>query len=202
MNTETEVKFTGADLAKVRRALHRAGASRLACRAERNEVLDDVAGSLKGRDVLLRLRDDGRSILTVKSPAPQPSPEGLKTRIEHESEVADLAAVRAGLGALGYAPVFAYEKVREEWEFLGCHVCLDALCFGSFVEIEGEPRAIRAAADALGLDWARSTPQNYHRLHAAWRAANGLAPQDSFVLTEAQRSAALALFAEEFDVVF
>lgn len=199
MNTETEVKFTGADLAIVRRALHRAGARRLACRAERNEVLDDGAGSLKARGVLLRLRDDGRALLTVKAPSPHPSPEGMKTRIEHESEIADLAAVRAGLGALGYALAFAYEKVREEWEFLGCHVCLDALCFGAFVEIEGEPDAIRAAAQALGLDWASSTPQNYHRLHAAWRAASGLAPQDSFVLTEAQRDAALALFAEKFD---
>ena len=55
-----------------------------------------------------------------------------------------------------YAPVFAYEKVREEWEFAGCHVCLDRLCFGDFVELEGEPESIRAAAAALGLDWARN----------------------------------------------
>jgi len=198
MSTETEVKFVGIDIPALRRTLRRAGAVRLACRLERNEVLDDPDRSLKARGVLLRLRDDGRAILTVKAPAPGPSPAGLKTRIEHESGLDDLAAVRAGLAVLGFAPVFAYEKVREEWAFMDCHVCLDRLCFGDFAEIEGEAGAIRAAALALHLDWARSTPENYHRLHAAWRAAKGLAPQDSFVFDETERAAALALFDEKF----
>ncbi|EPR44109.1 adenylate cyclase [Desulfovibrio sp. X2] len=207
MKYEIEVKFKNADLASVRRRLAAAGGVRLGRRFERNEVFDDAARSLRGRGVLLRLRDDGRALLTIKAPVPAGeggllsaagTGGGLKIRQEYESGVTDLAAVRAGLLALGYEEALAYEKVREEWSFMDCHVCLDRLSFGDFLEVEGEEEAIRACAAALELDPAQASAENYHTLHARWRAAQGLSPQDSFVFVGAAREEALALFREDF----
>ena len=193
MRQEIEVKFKNVNLADLRKIIHARGGKRLGCRFERNIVFDDPARTLRARGVLLRLRDDGRFILTVKAPPDTPPPPGLKVRTEYESEVADFAALRSGLRALGYEEALRYEKVREEWLLLGCDVCLDHLNFGDFCEIEGQPDAIRACAAELGLDWNDSSTANYHRLYADWRAGRGLLPEDSFVFAGEARQAAREL---------
>lgn len=180
MPLETELKYLGADLAALRARLQSLGAECQGRRFERNLVFDDAARSLKERGILVRLREDGRSILTLKRPPEGPVPDGFKSWDEHETVLDNAAAVRETLRTLGYEVAFAYEKYREEWAFSGCHICLDELPFGDFVEIEGAPEAIGAAARALGLDGLETSTDNYHRLNREHRVANGLPEDDNF----------------------
>ena len=75
MPMETELKYLDADLDAVRDRLHAWGADFQARRFETNTVFDDAAKSLKARGILVRLRSDGREILTLKRP-----PQGPRAR--------------------------------------------------------------------------------------------------------------------------
>ncbi|WP_461209974.1 class IV adenylate cyclase [Desulfocurvus sp. DL9XJH121] len=189
MPMETELKYLDADLDAVRSSLHALGADFQARRFETNEVFDDAKKSLSGRGVLVRLRSDGRNILTLKQPPDEPVPQGVKAMLEEETQVDDPWAVRALFTALGLRRAFSYEKLREEWEYGGCHICLDHLPFGDFVEIEGEPEALRAAARDLGLDALETSTANYHQLNREHRARLGLPHEDGFAFDpdEAER---------------
>jgi adenylate cyclase class 2 len=190
---ETELKVLDVDLDAVRRTLHQAGGECQGRVFEANEVFDDAAGSLRSGGVLLRLRrESGRSggLLTLKLPVPGPA--GLKTREERETGVADSDAARAVLEGLGYRVLLRYEKVRETWLLAGCHVCLDHLPFGEFVELEGLPDAIAAALARLGLEGLPTSDRNYHALYREHLERLGLPASDSFVFEEPERSALLA----------
>lgn len=180
MPLETELKYLGVDLPALRARLQALGADFQARRFERNLVFDDAARSLRQRGILVRLREDGRNFLTLKRPPAGPVPEGVKAWDERETELTDPGAVQAVLETLGLAVAFVYEKEREEWAFGGCHICLDHLPFGDFVEIEGEPEALFAAARDLGLDGHETSTKNYHQLNREHRAAHGLPGDDNF----------------------
>jgi len=199
MPMETELKYIGANLDDVRHRLQTLDADFQGKRFESNTVFDDDARSLKVRGVLVRLRDDGRRILTVKRPPEGPVPQGVKAWDEHETRVDNPEAVAVLLQTLGLAPAFAYEKLREEWGFMGCHICLDQLPFGFFVEIEGPPEAIPEAARALGLDLCEPSTANYHELNRQYRRDAGLPPQDSFTFEPGQRRAFIERWGIETD---
>ncbi len=196
MALEVELKFLDPDLDRVRARLEELGGRSLGRVFERNTVFDDPARSLRAGRVLLRLRRAGQAVLTLKHPPVGPQPGDVKVFEEIETRVADPGAMETILAGLGYAPTFVYEKVREEWTFADCHVCLDRLPFGDFVEIEGEREALFACAAALGLDPGRTSTANYHALHLAWRRDQGLAEEESFVFPEPRRQELLSLCQE------
>ena len=82
----------------------------------------------------------------------------MKSREEIEVDVADAAGTMRLLGALGFEPVFVFEKRRESWRLNDCQVELDEVPhLGHYVEIEGPAEAAIASVQAaLGL--ADSTP--------------------------------------------
>ena len=154
---------------RARHLLSKAGAvERHARTFEDNLVLDDEERTLRGRGILLRLRRYGEgSTLTVKSNAAVEG--GLKVRDERETEVGDYDAARALLAALGYAPVFRYQKYRTNFDLLGTVASLDETPIGTYLELEGEQEAVFAAAARLGLDPARGLTQSYIELFRALR---------------------------------
>ncbi|MEW5772597.1 MAG: class IV adenylate cyclase [Thermodesulfobacteriota bacterium] len=190
MALETELKVLDVDLDAVRRSLHHAGGELQGRVFEANEVFDDAAGSLRSGGVLLRLRRDPGGLLTLKLPASGPA--GLKVREERETRVADPDAARAILEGLGYRVLLRYEKVRETWLLAGCHVCLDHLPFGDFVEFEGPPEAIAEAVARLGLEGRPTSDRNYHALYREHLARRGLPARDSFVFEDAERKRLLS----------
>lgn len=150
--TETEAKLPVADLGRVREAL-----SRLGARLERerhledNVLFDDETGSLARAGAVLRLRrTPGRSVLTYKGP--RRVEEGIKVREERQTAVDEPDEAYAIFTALGYRPVFRYQKYRETWTHRDQEVVLDETPVGTYVEIEGDPAGIRAVTADLDLD--------------------------------------------------
>lgn len=174
MTSEREIKIAVDDLAALRERLQTAGAEQLHAESFETNELWDRDGSLRGAESLLRLRTDGRgSRLTFKGP---PSFDGgVKVRLEHETAVADREQMAAVLTALGYRPVYRYEKYRQEWQLGSVVVALDRTPIGEFVEFEGNDAT--AAAAAAGCDPAQALAADYLGLYAEWRREHPAAPE-------------------------
>jgi len=135
---------------------------------EDNYVLDDDERSLAKRGILLRLRKYGdKATLAVKTGAEVR--EGLKVRQEWEVRVDGFDETLELLKAMGYLPVFRYQKYRSNFDFKGTLVSLDETPIGTYLEIEGEPAAVGAAAAALGLQLGLGLTQSYVQLYRAFR---------------------------------
>ena len=175
---EVEVKLPCADLDRARRKLGELGAAvRNPLHFESNDLYDDPEGHLAASGRVLRLRRAGdAALLTYKGPARFAG--GVKTREERETQVSDPVETEAILIGLGFARRFRYEKKREEWTLEGCAVALDQTPIGNFVEVEGDPRGIRRAVVALGLDFADAVPYTYARLYAERRKEDPTLPPD------------------------
>jgi len=57
--------------------------------------------------------------------------------------------------------------VRAVWRRPELEACLDETTFGCYLELEGEPQAIRASMEGLGLASDRAEPRSYPELYAA-----------------------------------
>jgi adenylate cyclase class 2 len=114
--------------------------------------------------------------LTFKGPARFEA--GTKSREEQETSVSDPDAVERILTALGLERRFRYEKRREEWDLEGCVIALDETPIGTFVEIEGDPSAIRRVLQRLGLDFSKAIPYTYAELYRRRRRDDSSLPND------------------------
>jgi adenylate cyclase class 2 len=183
---EIEIKLPCDDLGAAREKLQDLGAApRTSLHFESNDMYDDPAGGFAASGRALRLRrTEDAAFLTFKGPARFEG--GVKVREERETKVSDPEETAGILTALGLAPRFRYEKKREEWTLEGCTVALDETPIGNFVEIEGDPPAIRRAVSALGLDFANAVPYTYSKLYARRREKDPLLPPD-MVFRDASR---------------
>jgi adenylate cyclase, class 2 len=147
---ETEVKLPVARLEDARAALARLGAERVRARHfEDNVLFDDASSSLMRSGQTLRLRrTDAGGLLTHKGP--RRDRDGVKSRPEVETPVADPDALQAILQALGLRPTFRYQKYREVYRWQDVEIVVDETPIGSFLEIEGPAGTIHRAAAALG----------------------------------------------------
>ncbi|MFZ5879715.1 MAG: class IV adenylate cyclase [Chloroflexota bacterium] len=148
---EIEVKLYVRDLKKVEAGLLERQARLIQARVfERNLRFDQPDGRLRAAGCVLRLRQDTEARLTYKGASNLTG--GIMTRPELEFTIGDLETARKVLLALGYEEVAVYEKYRTVYDLEGCHIMLDELPYGDFVEIEGtEAAAIRQLTDRLGL---------------------------------------------------
>ena len=147
---ETEIKLRVPGPGPAREAVARVGATLVRARHfEDNFLLDDEGGSLVGSGRTLRIRrTEGATVLTFKGP--RRDREGVKSRQEIEVAAADADALQAILRAVGFRPVFRYQKYRETYRLGDVEIVVDETPVGTFLEIEGPLPAIHAAAAALG----------------------------------------------------
>lgn len=107
------------------------------------------------------MRADGNhGALTFKGPV---RPGALKVREEIETRVDSAATLLDILARADFAPVFRYEKYREEFAVPGAVIAVDETPIGTFVEIEGDEAVIHSWAARLGR-----TPADY--VTASYRA--------------------------------
>jgi adenylate cyclase class 2 len=174
---EVEIKFRVDQVQKLRRELRAAGFRQKTPRTHEMNTLYDLPGlPLRKRGELLRVRKYGeRWILTHKAKPPL-SPAGSgsavgrhKTRIETETEVCDGEKLASILAALGFSPVFRYEKFRSEWTDDRGHVVIDETPIGNLAEIEGSPRWIDRIAKSLGVPRDHYITSNYAEMFVDWK---------------------------------
>ncbi len=176
-NLEIEVKFFLPDLPAARRAVLALGAESRGRVFEKNTLFDTPDRRLARGRCLLRVREDGRCLLTFKSPPGVEDP-GFKVFVEREVEVSDARVMEAILLGLGFLPGRTYEKYRETLVLGKLKILLDETPFGDFLELEGTREDIRRAAESLGLAWEDRVTENYLQIFAAVREAMGLSFSD------------------------
>jgi adenylate cyclase class 2 len=149
---------------------------------EVNILFDTPDGGFARHGQLLRVRIESaggakpkgptRAVLTYKGPGEPQKQARFKIRDEREVVVADDAAMRGILEALGLRGWFRYEKYRTTFALpgsahwaAGLKVELDETPIGIFLELEGPPAAIDRAAKELGFSRAQYVMKNYLLLH-------------------------------------
>jgi hypothetical protein len=106
------------------------------------------------------IRIEGRNVLVAMA-----NPTDYRAMQEIEFTVDDFGKAKLFIEALGYQKFFYYEKYRTVFDLDGCHIMLDELPYGNFVEIEGNAiDSIQAVANKLSLQWERAIPTGYHLL--------------------------------------
>lgn len=189
MPHEIEIKFLDVNIPELREILQANAADFQAGYFERNIAFDTPERTLYHKRMLLRLRQKGEAVLTLKRPPTEPVPQDLKVWDETETKVADFDAMRTIILGLGYFEAFQYEKIREKWRLDGCAICLDTLPFGDYLEVEGEEEALRACLKKLNLDIRNGSKKTYYELNREHRAAHGLPEKESFVFDDPRAAA-------------
>jgi adenylate cyclase class 2 len=165
---EIEIKFLIDNLNTLKRQLKAVGFRCVTDSTHEVNTLYDLPGQkLRRKGELLRLRRYGETWrLTHKARAKMGK---YKSRAELETGVSDGPETDQMLQALGYKPVFAYEKFRSEWSDGKGHVVLDHTPIGDVAEIEGPARWIDQTAKALGVAPARYITKSYAELFFDWK---------------------------------
>jgi len=160
---ETEVKFHITNIKFLRGIILDLGADSKGRIFEANLRYENKNNDLIKRKSLLRLRKDTKTTLTFKSRLESEDNE-FKSLRELEVEVSDFNKMKLILEALGFHQEQIYEKYRETLILNGTTLCIDAMPFGNFLEIEGEKQAIADLAKKIGLDWSKRSILNYLEL--------------------------------------
>jgi len=182
-NREIEIKLRVHDLAALMNGLRRIGGASKGRVFERNTIYDTPDSAFRRAGRLLRLRlqtpvprsatatgtrlvrprlRPRTAILTGKAP-PHLGGRGshrarYKERLERELVLHNPTQFARAIISLGLCPSFIYEKFRSTFELPELHLDLDETPVGTFLELEGSPRAIEPAARALGF-----RPRDYFR---------------------------------------
>jgi adenylate cyclase class 2 len=160
---EIEVKFYLEDIESMRRNILEVGIASKSRVFETNIRYEDNHNTLIQKKSLLRLRQDKKTTLTLKS-RPTMQSTDFKVFNELEVEVDDMAKMGQILKALGFHPEQKYEKWRETFILDRTGLFLDRMPYGDFLEIEGQPQDIKHWASRLGLDWHRRILLNYFEI--------------------------------------
>jgi adenylate cyclase, class 2 len=157
MQTEYEARFLAIDVDAVKAKLISRSATCVMPRTLMRRIVfknDDI----EQRGGWLRLRDEGRRVtLTYKQVTAEVS--AIDTTLEAEIQVNDFATTKALLEAMGFHALRYQENYREEWKLGEVAFDLDTWPgLPTFLEVEGPGEgAVKASADALGLDFAKAS---------------------------------------------
>ena len=170
-NQEIEAKFYVTGLDGIKKRLHELEAHLIQERILETNIRFDLPDArLRSQGRVLRLRQDTEARLTYKGGSR--SEQGVLSRTEIEFTVGDFDKAKMFLEALGYQEMLRYDKYRAVYELKGCHIMLDELPYGFFIEIEGENlESIQSAAGMLHLLWSAAVTRSYLALFESVKTA-------------------------------
>ena len=152
---ETELKAVVPDEAAARTALQHAGAQLVFIGQLVDHRYDTVARALYQRDVVLRVRTQREAAVAraqIDFKGPTSYRDGYKVRDEHSVSVGDAAGLAQILAFLGYVVTREIERDVEVYELHDAIVRFERYPrMDLLVEVEGEPNAIEAAIQSLGI---------------------------------------------------
>jgi len=169
---ETEVKIRVMDRTAFEQKLPPLGFTCITTRTlERNTLYDTPERKLRSTRQILRIREYGSKwVVTHKSVPSGLTEEGRhKQRVETETMIEDGPVLAKIFEALGFGPVFAYEKWRTEWADSQGHCVLDETPLGVYAELEGPSEWIDATARQLGIGESEFITLSYGRIFEVWR---------------------------------
>jgi adenylate cyclase, class 2 len=173
---ETEVKIRVADREALEQKLPALGFARITERTlERNTLHDTPDRKLRNTRQILRIRQYGSKwVVTHKCVPSGMTEEGPhKNRVETETLVEDGPAMGKVFEALGFGPVFVYEKWRTEWADQQGHCVIDETPLGVYAELEGPSEWIDATARNLDIRESEFITLSYGRIFELWRDQSG-----------------------------
>ncbi|HEY8133276.1 MAG TPA: class IV adenylate cyclase [Thermoanaerobaculia bacterium] len=177
MAQEVEVKFPLRNREELIRKLHDIGGQRLYAETFEDNIVLDRRGELRTKGALLRVRKFGKySLITYKGPMSMAG--GIKSREEVQTGVESFELAIQLLDALGFKPVFRYQKFREVWRVKEAEVVLDRTPIGEFFEIEGPIERIRLIASELGMNMDQAIRQTYADLYRQARRTRSDLPEN------------------------
>ena len=177
MAQEIEVKFALTDRAALVRKLQEIGAHRLYAETFEDNIVLDRRGELRTKGALLRVRKFGKyAIATYKGPMSMEG--GIKKREEVQTGVESFELAIELLDALGFKPVFRYQKFREVWRVKDVEIVLDRTPIGEYFEIEGPIDVIRSVASDLGMSMDQAIRQTYADLYRQARRTRSDLPEN------------------------
>ena len=194
---EIEAKFRLDDPATLEARLAALEAPLLMHVLELNTILDADDRRLFNADSGLRVRtstfinDDRQPVtkLTFKGPRAPDDGNGVKSRLERETEVADADALLAILAKLGYHPRVVFEKRRRIYRIEpGAAVTIDELPrLGFFCEIEAQSaEQIMRIRDELELPAESAVGETYVGMVAKVTSADADGVHRASLLTRAR----------------
>lgn len=177
MAQEIEVKFPLTDRGALTRRLQEIGAHRLYPETFEDNIVLDRRGELRTKGALLRVRKFGKyAIATYKGPMSMEG--GIKKREEVQTGVESFELAIELLDALGFKPVFRYQKFREVWRVKDVEIVLDRTPIGEYFEIEGPIDVIRSVASDLGMNMEQAIRQTYADLYRQARRTRSDLPEN------------------------
>lgn len=123
--------------------------------------------------IFLRTREeDKEKVVTLKKKVKIDS--GIFEREEYETNVGDVTILNEIFEKLGLTKSWIMEKFRVQGTYNGLTLCLDEVCFGIFLEIEGEESEIVGVLKDLSLDFNEKITVSYWELWEVYKKENGL----------------------------
>lgn len=168
MAQEIEIKFALRDRSGLLARLRANRAQMLYPETFEDNMILDRRGELRTKGSLLRVRKFGRyTLVTFKGPVSFDGNVKSREEVQTGMESFDLAIQL--FDALGYKPVFRYQKFREVWRLGDVEVVLDRTPIGDYFEIEGTLDTIRSTAELLGLNLDEGLRASYADLYRQQR---------------------------------
>ena len=177
MPQEIEVKFPLQDRSELLRKLQNIGGQQLYAETFEDNIVLDRRGELRTKGALLRARKFGKyALITYKGPMSIEG--GIKSREEVQTGVESFELAIELLDALGFKPVFRYQKFREVWRVKEVEVVLDRTPIGEYFEIEGPVDVIRSVTAQLGMNLDHAIRQTYADLYRQARRTRSDLPEN------------------------
>ena len=197
---ETEVKIRIADVGATRKLLRESGFRLLHRRSlEDNTLFDTPDRALRKVRSILRLRHYGRQWVVTFKGTPAADPH-YKSRLELEIAVEQPEVIRAIFEALGFYPVFRYQKYRSHYapahsapadgegrRKTSHEVALDETPIGNFVELEGSRAWIYRVARKLGYSRSDYSTASYGALYLEECRKRDIPPGDMVFAASSSR---------------